>query len=102
MVAGVSEGAGARDVECVCESAERDLSKNSTIIYDASLRPCNKRIINLPHLGLGQRFVVALVVCESIRIGNHKNRHCGCKNWHTLSILKYVELMGGLTFGVQP
>jgi hypothetical protein len=33
MVAGVREGAGARDVECVCERAERDLSKNSTIIY---------------------------------------------------------------------
>ena len=33
MVAGVKEGAGALDVECVCDKAERDLSRNSTITY---------------------------------------------------------------------
>lgn len=32
IVAGVKEGAGAEDVVCVCDCADRDLSKNSSIV----------------------------------------------------------------------
>ena len=74
IVAGLRDGPGAADVVCVCERADRELSKNSRIFYPPPQINTAKHVGGVetdPDLRIRNRLESALNVCGQRFLKGH-------------------------------